>query len=74
MAFRRAFVQIFWLILLGPAFGVSSSLLSQEIWPGLESGPYDVGYTTRHEYDFSRTFRPSTITSETPRRERSPDP
>ncbi len=28
------------------------------IWPGMEAGPYAVGHTVRHEYDFSRTFRP----------------
>ena len=29
----------------------------RRIWPGLEPGPYAVGYTVRHEYDHSRTFR-----------------
>jgi len=27
------------------------------VWPGLQPGPYAVGYTVRHEYDYSRTFR-----------------
>jgi len=27
------------------------------IWPGVEPGPYAVGYTVRHEHDYSRTFR-----------------
>jgi dienelactone hydrolase len=29
-------------------------------WPGLEPGPHAVGYTVRHEYDYSRTFRAKT--------------
>lgn len=27
------------------------------IWPDVEPGPYAVGYTVRHEFDHSRTFR-----------------
>ncbi len=35
----------------------SSALLAQQVWPGLQPGPYAVGYTVKHEYDYSRTFR-----------------
>ncbi|MCP4656948.1 MAG: dienelactone hydrolase, partial [bacterium] len=39
-----------------------SSVLGTEgpvtrLWPGLDPGPYAVGYTIRHEYDSSRSFK-----------------
>ncbi len=37
--------------------GISAQSTQEQIWPGLEPGPYAVGYTVRHEYDYSRTFR-----------------
>lgn len=58
MALRTTVPQRFSLIVLASFFGACSSLLGQEIWPGLELGPYGVGYMALHEYDYSRTFRP----------------
>ena len=34
-----------------------SSLSAQQIWPGLEPGPFNVGYMVGHEYDYTRTFK-----------------
>ena len=39
----------------GPAVGRQARADS---WPGLEPGPYVVGYEVRLEHDHSRTFRP----------------
>ncbi|MFC1530030.1 dienelactone hydrolase family protein [Gemmatimonadota bacterium] len=36
---------------------VSAQSAEVEIWPDLKPGPYGVGYTIRHEYDYSRTFQ-----------------
>jgi dienelactone hydrolase len=35
----------------------SPALLAQQVWPGLQPGPYAVGYRVEHEYDYSRSFR-----------------
>lgn len=48
---------IMFLILL---FVFSSNLFAANhpLWGNLKSGPHDVGFTARFEYDHSRTFRP----------------
>jgi dienelactone hydrolase len=45
------------LSLLLPAGAVLGQAASSRIWPDLEAGPFPVGYTVRHEYDYSRTFK-----------------
>ena len=42
------------------ATSASAQASPPPLWPGLEPGPYAVGYTVRHEYDYSRTFRSKT--------------
>jgi len=45
------------------ALGIPSPLphlTAQAIWPGLEPGPFGVGYMVGHEYDYTRTFREKT--------------
>ncbi len=44
------------LLLVGAGTGVSAQTVRERIWPDLEPGSYGVGYTVRHEYDYSRTF------------------
>lgn len=43
--------------LLSAVMAGSSSLSAQQIWPGLEPGPFGVGYMVGHEYDYTRTFK-----------------
>lgn len=57
--FHEATLALFLLgVFLSPPAG---SALGQDarnrVWPDLDPGPFPVGYTVRHEYDFSRTFK-----------------
>jgi tetratricopeptide (TPR) repeat protein len=56
------------IVSLACTFAVSRILASgqNDVWPGLESGPHQVGYTVKHLYDQSRTFkRPTDYTGTT---------
>jgi len=49
-------------VLIAVVWGLAATSVSAQgsrprIWPDLEPGPYAVGYTVRHEYDYSRSFR-----------------
>ena len=44
-------------LLLIPWCGVFCQSASPQVWPGLEPGPFSVGFTVQHLYDHSRTFK-----------------
>ena len=56
-AFRFPLRSFLALLFAVPGKGVAAQDSGSRVWPDLEPGPYAVGYTVRHEYDHSRSFR-----------------
>ena len=54
---QRMVIAILLTVLLPAAPGYSQEEQTP-IWPELEPGPHQVGYTVLHLYDFSRTYKP----------------